>query len=103
MFQFCFGGRGIEQIFWIAFQHTALNGNNPNKSEHIQVFVFTDFDISNFDVLVQQICEILLCVIRFYSLQHTIFFQTLQNANSLFLGTMKLFSQVFLCIAFLFS
>ena len=103
LFQFCLGGRGIEQIFRIAFQHTALNCNNTHKSEHIQIFVFTDLNISDFNVLIQQICEVLLCVICFYGLQNAIFFQTLQNADSLFLGAMKLFNQVFLGIAFLFS
>jgi len=102
-FQFCFGSSGIKQIFRIAFQHTPLNCNYTYKSEYIEIFVFTDLNISDFDVLIQQIGEILLCVICFYGLQNAIFFQTLQNADSLFLGAMKLFNQVFLGIAFLFS
>ena len=35
LFQFFLGGRGIEKIFGIAFQHTTLNGNDTYKGEHI--------------------------------------------------------------------
>ena len=74
LFQFHLGGRGIEQIFRIAFQHTPLNSNHTHKCEHIQILIFADLNVSDFNVLIQQIGEILLGIICFYGFQHTVFF-----------------------------
>ena len=85
LLQFRLWRRVMQKIFGVALEDTVFDGDNTDEGKNIEILIFLNFHIGDFNILFHQIGETSLAVRGRHRFENAIFLQTLYNSDRLLL------------------